>query len=65
MSDTAKNEIIAKLSAELNRSQTAHHRNLTDVAKAMREDRGHFCQSRKTIEAVFQRSWDAIKSEVL
>ena len=65
MTDTTKDEEIKRLRMELNRALNYHHRNIADVATAMREDRGHVCQSRKTCEAIFQRSWEAIKSEVL
>ena len=64
MTETCTKE-VAELRIALNKSLNAHHRNIQQVAKALREDKGHFCESRKIIEAIFQRSWDAIKSEVL
>ena len=49
------------LRIELNRVLNLHNRNLEDAATALRVDRGHHCDCRKTLDAIMQRSWQAIK----
>ena len=51
---------IDQLQSKLNASLNAHQRNAWDAHNAFTKDRGHICQSRKTIEGIMQRSWDAI-----
>ena len=46
---------------KLNLVLDAHSRNLQTATKALARDAGHHCDCRKALEAIMNRSYDAIK----
>jgi hypothetical protein len=55
---------IEQLQMMLNEALNMHQRNLEDCTVAMQHElyKGHHCDFRTTIQAVFDRSWHAIKT---